>query len=71
MPVVKTKTTYPVSLLEAKIHLRVDIDFEEDDGYIEGLIKASTHACENYIGKDIALTTNVASFLSSLVTIFD
>ena len=59
--VVKTKTEYPISLSEAKVHLRVDVDYNNDDGYIQSLIKASVREAENYIGKDIALTTNAAS----------
>jgi len=55
----KTKTDYPVSLAEAKRHLRVDKDFYDDDDYIQGLIYAGTQKAEEYIGKDIALTTTV------------
>jgi len=56
---VKTKTYYPVSLDEAKRHLRVDDDFDKDDDYIRNLIYAATQKCEEYIGKDIALTSNI------------
>lgn len=62
MPTAKTKTIYPVTLYEAKLHLRVDDDFTNDDGYIEGLIKAATQQAENYIGNDIAYTSNVTSY---------
>jgi len=55
----KTKTFYPVSLVEAKRHLRVDEDFHIDDAYIQGIVYAATQKAEEYIGKDIALTTNV------------
>ena len=55
----KTKTNYPVSLGEAKRHLRVEEDWHDDDDYIDQLIKAATQKAEQYIGKDIAETTNV------------
>jgi len=55
----KTKTLYPLSLSEAKRHLRVEEDWHEDDDYIGNLIKAATQKAEQYIGKDIALTNNV------------
>jgi len=61
MPVEKTKTYFPLSLDEAKRHLRVDVDYNEDDDYINDLIYAATREAENYIGKDIALTSNVAN----------
>lgn len=56
---IKTKTLYPLSLSEAKRHLRVEEDWHEDDDYISNLIKAATQKAEQYIGKDIALTNNV------------
>jgi len=56
---IKTKSYYPVSLDEAKRHLRVDQEWSKDDDYIRGLIEAATQKCEEYIGKDIALTSNV------------
>lgn len=55
----KTKTDFPVSLNEAKNHLRLDADFVDDDGYINSIIKGATREAENYIGKDIALTSCV------------
>jgi len=61
MPIQKTKTDYPITLSKAKIHLRVDIDYTNDDAYIQTLIKAATRQSENYIGKDLALTSNVSS----------
>lgn len=57
----KTKTIYPVSIMDAKLHLRVDMDYTNDDGYILNIIKAATREAENYIGKDIAYTTTIAS----------
>ncbi len=55
---VKTKISYPVSLSEAKRHLRIEDDWHEDDDYIQNLIYAATVKAEQYIGKDIAETTN-------------
>jgi len=60
----KTKTYYPLSLSEAKRHLRIEEDYNEDDDYISNLIIAATAKAEQYIGKDIATTSNV-------VTIYD
>lgn len=56
---VKTINSWPVSLSEAKRHLRVDEDVNDDDDYIQELIYAATEKAEDYIGKDIAETTNV------------
>ena len=58
----KTKDSYPVSLSEAKRHLRVEDDWHEDDDYIENLIKVATAKAEQWIGKDIAETTNSQNF---------
>jgi hypothetical protein len=55
---IKTKASYPVSRSEAKRHLRVEDDFHEDDDYIDNLIIAATVKAEQYIGKDIAETSN-------------
>ena len=57
--IIKTKLTYPVTLDEAKRHLRVDERFELDDDYISRLVFAATKKAEEYIGKDISLTSNV------------
>ena len=37
----------PVSLAEAKSHLRVDQDFAEDDLYIQSLVSAARHYVES------------------------
>jgi len=55
----KTKTNYPVSLAEAKRHLRIDDSWDKDNDYIRNCIWAATQKCEEYIGKDIAETSNV------------
>lgn len=55
----KVKTSYPVSLIEVKQHLRIDANNFEDDSYIENsILKSATKFCENFIDKDIALTSN-------------
>ena len=41
----------PVSLSEAKLHCRVDV--ETDNGLIQGLIKAATAVCENHMRRPI------------------
>ena len=56
---VQTKTTYHVTLAEAKKHLNIETGFTDDDDYITQLIKESTSNAENYIDGDIALTSNV------------
>lgn len=53
----KTKTDYFISLSEAKTHLRVDTT--EEDAYIMQLIKNAVEYTENFINKDIAVTSNV------------
>lgn len=57
--ITKTKLSYPITLEEAKRHLRVDDTFDQDDDYITRLIRVATQKAEEYIGKDIALTSNV------------
>lgn len=44
-------TTQPITLAEAKLHLRVDID--DDDSLILSLIDAATSACEHLMGRAI------------------
>lgn len=57
--ITKTKTNYHIELSTAKKHLRIDDVFAADDDMIEGLIEAAIEICENYIEKDIAITSNV------------
>jgi hypothetical protein len=54
----KTKTVFPVTLAEAKRHLRVDENWRKDDEYITTLIEAATETAEEYAGFDIADTLN-------------
>lgn len=46
--------TEPVSLSEAKLHLRVDI--EDDDAYIVGLISAAREWVESYLDRSLVYT---------------
>lgn len=52
----------PVTLDEAKLHLRVDSDITTDDGLIVGLIKAATRAVEREIGQALVTRTLLASY---------
>jgi len=70
--IVKTKTTYHVTLAEAKKHLNIENSFTDDDSYITQLIKEATSNAENYIDGDIAFTSNVYTlfdFGGSIITI--
>ena len=70
--IVQTKTTYHVTLSEAKKHLNIETSFTDDDDYITQLIKEATSNAENYIDGDIALTSNVYTlydFGGSVITI--
>lgn len=59
----KIKTIYPVSLSEVKTHLRIDASTTDDDTYLtNAIIKSATKYCENFIDKDIALTSNTLTF---------
>lgn len=46
----------PVSLAEAKQHLRIDSDFNEDDSYVVSLITAARHWVENYVDRTLIRT---------------
>jgi len=71
--ITKTKSIYPVAVNEVKQHLRITVSEDEDDGYIGNyIIKAATRKAENFIGYDIALTSNVLTtydFNSDEITI--
>ena len=56
---VKTKTTYHVTVADAKIHLNINSGFTADDNYITDLIKRATTEAENYLDRDIAATSAV------------
>ena len=59
--ITKTKDYYPITLTEAKRHLRVEPFFKDDDDLIDDLIESATGYCEDVIQKDIALTSNVVN----------
>jgi uncharacterized phiE125 gp8 family phage protein len=48
-------STYPVTLAEAKLHARVDLN--DDDALITALIVAATEMCEQKIGRAIMTQT--------------
>ncbi len=50
-------TLEPITLEEAKDHLRLTSDFLEDDNYITLLIKAARKAAENYTSRAFLNTT--------------
>jgi len=51
-------TTYQLRLKDAKQTLRLTLNQTYDDDYINRLIQAAYGECEDFISKDIALTTN-------------
>lgn len=53
--IITPATLFPVTLDEAKAHLRVD--FDEDDTYINSLIKSATATAENYLNYKLLSTT--------------
>lgn len=68
----KTRTVYHVDLEEAKNHLRVDADFLDDDELINEMIEAAHEIAENFIEKQIALTTCVMTlndFSGSVISV--
>lgn len=40
-----------ITLHEAKMHLRLDDDFHDEDTLLEAYIKAALEACQKHIGK--------------------
>ena len=63
-------TTYPVSLTEAKSHLKVDTS--ADDTYIESIIKAATQLSEEYTNRFFidTVVTQYASNFKEIETLF-
>ncbi len=63
-------TTYPISLTEAKSHLKVDTS--ADDTYIESIIKAATQLSEEYTNRFFINTTidQTCSNFKDLETLF-
>jgi len=63
-------TTYPVSLTEAKSHLKVDTN--ADDTYIESIIKAATQLSEEYTNRFFidTVVTQYASDFKEIKTLF-
>ena len=68
--VITAATTYPVSLTEAKSHLKVDTT--ADDTYIESIIKAATQLSEEYTNRFFIDTVieQYASSFAELETLF-
>lgn len=48
---------YPISVKEAKEHLRVDLDFTEDDDYINALIQTATQTAEQFLHRRLITQT--------------
>jgi len=46
----------PVSIAEAKQHLRIDAEFADDDLYLQSLITAARHYVENYVDRTLLRT---------------
>ncbi len=68
--VITAATTYPISLTEAKSHLKVDTS--ADDTYIESIIKAATQLSEEYTNRFFINTTidQTCSNFKDLETLF-
>lgn len=54
---VSAPTVEPVSLNEAKVHLRIDPNFSADDSYITNLIKAVRQKLEDYCSRAFVTQT--------------
>ncbi len=50
-------TVEPVSLEEAKVHLRLGAEPTDEDTYIYGLITAARKHCENFLGRALCTQT--------------
>ena len=66
--------TEPITLAQAKAHLRIDSSFTADDTYITTLISVARSACENYLGYMLARNSAVNFYLdqfpnSSVITL--
>lgn len=59
---VKTKTSTPISVAEAKAHLNLDVTFTADDTLIETLIDTVIEMAEQDINADILSTSNVLTY---------
>lgn len=57
LQIVTDVTVEPITLLEAKNYLRVDMD--NDDSFISGLISAAREACEVFCGRSFAVISYV------------
>lgn len=70
----KTKSVYPITVVEAKKHLRIDNSFTDDDSYLSDLIIAATSLAENYINADISKTENtlvIYKFYSDYIKVYE
>lgn len=55
--------TEPVTLAQAKEHLRIETSFTDDDTYITMIISVARNVCENYLGFIIAKNTALNYYL--------
>ncbi len=58
--------TEPVTLSQAKDHLRIESSFTTDDTYITTLISVARSICENYVGFLLAKNTKVRYYLDQI-----
>lgn len=57
LKLVTAPSSEPVTLSDAKMHLRVDLSFTNDDGYISGLIMAARAYIEDVTGRALVTQT--------------
>lgn len=57
--------TEPITLNEAKAHLRIETSFTDDDTYITTLISVARNICENYVGFMLAHNTKVHYYMDA------